>query len=350
MSQRSVLIDGLKVLASQLIVLHHMLLYAPMADRVAPAWPSSTAFLAGDARMSVQVFLVIGGFLAARGPAYGSHGLARLLLARYLRLVPMLAVALLAVLAASALLPPGRWPEWVTPWPSARDFVAHLLLLQDVLHIPSLSAGAWYVSIDFQLYALLAAGTALLHRRADRPVWQSSLPWATALLALASLLAFNRDATLDIWAPYFFTAYGLGALAAWAGRSRSMAWLFGLVWAMHLALAWHESRPRVALAALTALTLALAMRADRPPASGRLSRWLAYWSDASYGVFLIHYAVIVAAAALWLRLEPGGAAAAWSLLLACWAASLAAGAALQRYVGAPLSRLPRGRQQRISGC
>jgi hypothetical protein len=156
MPRRSVLIDGLKVLASQLIVLHHMMLYAPMADLVAPGWPSAATFLTGEARFAVQVFLVVGGFLAAQGLARGTLGLPRLVLVRYLRLVPMLAVALLAVLAASALLPPGRWSEWVTPWPSPWDFLAHLLLLQDLLHIPSLSAGAWYVSIDFQLYCCWA--------------------------------------------------------------------------------------------------------------------------------------------------------------------------------------------------
>jgi peptidoglycan/LPS O-acetylase OafA/YrhL len=206
MPRRSVLIDGLKVLASQLIVLHHMMLYAPMADLVAPGWPSAATFLTGEARFAVQVFLVVGGFLAAQGLARGTLGLPRLVLVRYLRLVPMLAVALLAVLAASALLPPGRWSEWVTPWPSPWDFLAHLLLLQDLLHIPSLSAGAWYVSIDFQLYVLLGLGAALLHRSADRPAWQSPLPWAVALLALASLFVFNRNAALDAWAPYFFSA------------------------------------------------------------------------------------------------------------------------------------------------
>jgi peptidoglycan/LPS O-acetylase OafA/YrhL len=336
MSQRSVLIDGLKVVASQLIVLHHIVLYAPMAVVLAPAWPATAAFLGGEARYVVQVFLVIGGYLAADGLSRGRMALPQLLRARYLRLVPMLAVALLAVLVASALLPSGGWPDWVTPWPSLWDFVAHLLLLQDVLHIPSLSAGAWYVSIDFQLYALLAAGAALMHRRAAPPVWQSPLPWAVALLTLASLWVFNRDAALDVWAPYFFTAYGLGALAAWAGRSRAMTGLFSLVWVMHLAVAWFDGRPRVALAALTAL--ALALLASRPPGPSRSPRWLAAWSDASYGIFLIHYAVIVAATALWLRLGAGGPPAAGWMLACCWVVSLAAGAALQRSVGAPLAR------------
>jgi len=346
MAQRSALIDGLKILASQLIVLHHIALYAPMADVVAPAWPMVAAFLADEARYVVQIFLVIGGFLAAQGLSRAVDSLPRTLLARYLRLVPMLAVALLAVLAASAMLPPGRWPDWVTPWPTVGAFIAHLLLLQDVLGIPSLSAGLWYVSIDFQLYALLTIGATLLHRRAERPVWRSPLPWAVAALALASLGGFRRDAALDVWALYFFTAYGLGVLAAWANRSRTMAWLFGMVCAVHLVYAWLESLPRVAIAGLTAV--ALASWASRWHVHGRPARLLAYWSDASYGVFVVHYAFIVAMSALWLQMGLRTPAAAWSLLIMCWAASLAAGALLQRCVGAPLSHLPWAGLRRVS--
>jgi peptidoglycan/LPS O-acetylase OafA/YrhL len=344
MAPRSLLIDGLKVVASQLIVLHHIVLYAPMADVL--AWPPVRAFLIDEARFVVQIFLVIGGFLAAQGLSRRADSVPRSLLLRYWRLVPMLAVALLAVLAASALLPPLRWPDWVTPWPTLGAFLAHLLLLQDVLDIPSLSAGAWYVSIDFQLFALLTVGAAALHRDAAQPVWRSPLPWVVAALTLASLAWFNRDAAFDAWAPYFFTAYGLGARAAWAGRSRALAALFGIVCAIHLAGAWWESRPRVATACLTAI--ALATLASRWHARGWPARALAYWSDASYGVFLIHYAVIVAATALWLRLAPGSPAAGWGLLALCWMASLAAGAALQRYVGAPLSRLPWTSLRRVS--
>ena len=332
MAPRSLLIDSLKFLAAQLIVLHHIVLYAPMADLVARAWPAATAFLIDEARYVVQIFLVIGGFLAAQSLSRGVDNLPRALLARYLRLVPMLAVALLAVLAASALLPLGRWPDWVTPWPTIGQFIAHLLLLQDVLHIPSLSAGAWYVSIDFQLYALLAIGAATLPRRV--------LPWAATALSVASLVGFSRDDAFNVWALYFFGAYGLGALAAWVGRSRPLAWLFGSVCTLHLAIAGFEARPRVALACLTAI--ALATSASRWQAQGCSARWLGYWSNASYGVFLIHYAVIVAITALWLRLGLHGPTAAWTLLIACWAASLAAGAALQRWVGAlPFSRAAR---------
>jgi peptidoglycan/LPS O-acetylase OafA/YrhL len=155
-----------------------------------------------------------------------------------------------------------------------------------------------------------------------------------AALTLASLAWFNHDAGLDAWAPYFFTAYGLGVLAAWARQTRALAWLFGSVCALHLIAATLQDRPRVLLAVATAIVLA----AWGSSASARVrgSAMLAYWGDASYGVFLIHYAVIVATTALWLHFSFSSAAAAWSLLLACWIASLAAGAALQRWVGALL--------------
>ena len=162
MSQRSVLIDGLKVVASQLIVLHHIVLYAPMAGVLAPAWPATAAFLGGEARL--------------RGA--GLPGDRRLPRGRRSVAAAYGAAAVCCGPATCGWCPcwpwhcwrcwwparccrAGGWPDWVTPWPSLWDFVAHLLLLQDVLHIPSLSAGAWYVSIDFQLYALLAAGAAL---------------------------------------------------------------------------------------------------------------------------------------------------------------------------------------------
>jgi peptidoglycan/LPS O-acetylase OafA/YrhL len=335
MPPRSLLVDGLKVLASQLIVLHHIVLYAPMAGPVAPAWPRLAGLFADEARWVVQVFLAVGGFLAAQALSRRVPGLVRALWQRWLRLVPMLAVALLAVLAASALLPAQRWPDWVTPWPTPRQLLAQLLLLQDVLGVPSLSAGAWYVAIDFQLHALLALGAALLLRPRGRPPWHTLLPWAVAVLVLASALAFNRDPRLDAWAPYFFATYGLGALAAWAPRSRTMAGLFALVCALVLAAAVMDERARLLLGGLCAL--ALATGGSRGRLSGWPGRWLAYWSDASYGVFLIHYAVIVAATAAWLRLGLAGMPAAAALLLLTWAGSLAAGAALQRWVGRRLS-------------
>src|SRR5690606_28113044 len=119
-----------------------------------------------------------------------------------------------------------------------------------------LSAGVWYVAIDLQLFALTALGFAAV----------GALPWAIArqhaggagqalVVAgiAASLWGFNRVAALDMWAPYFFGAYGLGLLAHWAVQApRAGGWVALMLVLVCTALAI-DFRGRVLLALLTAL-------------------------------------------------------------------------------------------------
>ncbi|HOM14137.1 MAG TPA: hypothetical protein PLB41_12555, partial [Rubrivivax sp.] len=114
MPPRSLLIDALKLLASQLIVLHHIVLYAPMAALVAPSRPALAGLLANEARWAVQIFLVIGGFLCAQALSLYRPSLPQLpraLLGRWLRLVPVLAVALVWQLRTQRYTP---WIYWLT--------------------------------------------------------------------------------------------------------------------------------------------------------------------------------------------------------------------------------------------
>jgi peptidoglycan/LPS O-acetylase OafA/YrhL len=60
------LIDLGKALASQLIVWHHLAFYSPMRRVVDPLAPALFDWLADSARLAVQLFLVMAGFLAAR--------------------------------------------------------------------------------------------------------------------------------------------------------------------------------------------------------------------------------------------------------------------------------------------
>ena len=57
-------IDLAKALASQLIVWHHLSLYGPMCDVARSLAPTTLDLLNEHARLVVQVFLVVGGFLA----------------------------------------------------------------------------------------------------------------------------------------------------------------------------------------------------------------------------------------------------------------------------------------------
>jgi peptidoglycan/LPS O-acetylase OafA/YrhL len=105
-TSRLAFIDTLKALACQLIVLHHLAFYGPMSDHAYSLAPTLISWLSQDARMAVQAFLVIGGFLAVRaiapfGTMLSSKPLV-LLLKRYLKLVAPYLVAVLIGIACAA--------------------------------------------------------------------------------------------------------------------------------------------------------------------------------------------------------------------------------------------------------
>jgi peptidoglycan/LPS O-acetylase OafA/YrhL len=335
-------LDLLKALASQLIVWHHLALYGPLCDVANALAPALFESLAQHARLVVQVFLVAGGFLAAHvlwpspgaQPRVSLRGLPVLAWRRYQRLAKPYLLALLAVLVAAwvarALVDHPTIPAPAEPW----QLVAHMLLLQDVLGFESLSAGFWYVAVDLQLYLLLAGLAAAVGMTRLAPALRAGLAVAVVCSATAlSLLWWNLDGALDVWAPYFFGAYGLGVLARWArasGAARGLAAL-GLLGLVGLALLV-EWRSRIALAGATALLLCLAPEpaAWRNGLVGAGRAVVGGLARISYPVFLLHYPVLLVVGAivgsLW-PAEPGVHAAA---LVATWALSLAAGAGMQQ--------------------
>ena len=85
-------IDLLKVIAMQVIVLHHLSSYGPLAEAARVWFPDLILWLYDHGRVAVQVFLVTGGYLAARVLSpHGEPFRGRLLATvfnRYLRLAP----------------------------------------------------------------------------------------------------------------------------------------------------------------------------------------------------------------------------------------------------------------------
>ena len=339
-------INGLKAGAAQLIVLHHLAFYGPMSDYVQPLWPELLDWLGSSARIAVQVFLVIGGFLVAKSlsPA-GRPGIATPLQAvwrRYAKLAPpFLAATLLAAIITPVA---GIWMlhDSISAPASVGQIVAHALLLHGVLGYESLSAGAWYVAIDFQMYALAA----LVFWGAGRIAGERSLPWLVpAMVACgvaASLLYFNLDADWDNWAPYFFGSYGLGLLAWWASDPRRKA---GAVFVLMLLLvvpSWLalavEFRSRIELALAVACVLFLCGRM-KVASTERAWPLINGLGRISYSVFLIHFPVSLLVNTAFIRFAP--LQPEWQALgmLTAWAASLGAGAAFHRRVEVPLGRM-----------
>ncbi len=339
-ASRNAVIDCTKGLACAAIVWHHLAFYGPMADVVEPLLPALIEWLDQDARMAVQLFLVLAGYLAAASLA--PAGLARhsevlpQIARRFVRLVVPLAVALVLAVLVSTLIRPWFDHASMSAAPSLFQLLAHALLLQGIVGEESLSAGVWYVSIDFQLFAL----TALLFAMSR---WFKTAPDSAArtgptpgqavvvLLAAASLWGFNRDADFDNWAVYFFGAYGLGMMAFWAVRA-ARPWAWSALMALLLGIAlWLEWRTRIALAGATALALVAVMRSPRLFSVSGPTR-LQQLGQMSYSVFLVHFPVCLLVNAVVTWFWPDSLAINLVGLWAAFALSLATGQLLYQRV------------------
>jgi peptidoglycan/LPS O-acetylase OafA/YrhL len=345
---RALHVDALKAVASQAIVLHHLAFYGPMADHAAVLWPALFEVLAGEARIAVQVFLVVAGFLAARSLSPDGrlkNGLrpGTALVDRYLRLMLPYAAMLFVAVAASALADAWIDHPSISAPPTLAQWLAHVLLLHDLLGFEALSAGVWYVAIDLQLFALLlallAVARAVGRRARARTGVEEEVAAALVLAAMAvSLLVLNRDSRYDVVAPYFFGAYGLGVVVAWwgrPGRGRVVGLLVAAVLvALALAVEW---RSRIALAGLVALLLLASLRHPRS-----LPRSVATAVHAlgriSYAIFLIHFPLCLVVNAAFERFLPHTPWVQLAGVVVAWVGSVVAGAVFHRAVEAPAMR------------
>ena len=349
---RLMFIDLLKAVGSQLIVLHHLAFYGPMSDWTHRLAPDLVAWFSQDARMAVQVFLVVAGFLAARSLAPG--GVLRapstmgLLGQRYVRTaLPYIASLLVAIVCTelarrwmvhdSLSAPPGLW-----------QFISHALLLHTLLGVESLSAGVWYVAIDFQLYALLLGLLWLARRQHTAAAWAQAL---VVIVVAASLFHFNREDDWDRWALYFFGAYGLGALTWWTTSNdvawRHGRWLLGALVAMALAALAVDFRERIALALAVCVALACAQR------QGWMFTWprgraVAYLSRISYSVFLLNFPIALLVNAWFTRYGSADAEIQTGGVLLAWLACNVAGALFHHAVEQPLGQLWRPRDRTLA--
>jgi peptidoglycan/LPS O-acetylase OafA/YrhL len=344
------LINLLKAGAAQLIVLHHLAFYGPMADAARPLMPSMIDWLDHNGRIAVQAFLVISGFLVAKSlsPA-GLPGIGNPLgtiWRRYIKLAPPFIVAMFLAIGASALARTWMVHDSISAPPNLSQLAAHVLLLQSVLGYESLSAGAWYVAIDFQLYALITGLLWLGGRIAGNRPSTWLMPLLVTLGVSISLLYFNRDADFDVWAPYFFGSYGLGIFAWWASDPRrpflaTFALLLMMVVPTVLALGL-DFRIRIAVAAVVACFLFLFGRTRLSTYASSGWSVINYLGKISYSIFLVHFPVCLVVNAAFTRFVPDDAYLQGAGVVWAWAASVAAGAVFFHWVETPLGRFLAG--------
>ncbi len=338
-------VDALRALAATLIAWHHIGLYGPLAYVDTPDTDLLLVW-AEDFRWAVQIFLVVGGYVAARsmvGKAWHAPQIVGFVARRYFRLgVPYLASLAIAVVACA----------WARGWvpddvvgsrPTWDQFLAHAFLLQDILGYESLAPGVWFVGIEFQLGLIFVA---LLSTREVLSAWLGKrvaaglvlvAGWALAAL---SLFVFNLDDTWDMWGIFFWGPFFLGAVIYLALRSSASTPLFSLYAMMMVVALAYSWRWRLVIALSTGLLLYWSGRLgllDRWPASrlvGNLGR-------TSYSLFLIHFPVLVVISALWVRLGGASEASALAASLVAYLASLVAAEAFYRAVEVPSLRWSR---------
>jgi peptidoglycan/LPS O-acetylase OafA/YrhL len=358
---QSAVIDLLKIIASQAIVIHHLAGYGPTSLALEQHFPALSHWLVEYAGMAVQVFLVIAGFLAAQTVSQRRDEFQnfpwRPILARYRRLVlPYSAALLLAILIASFARP---WfdAEFIPDPPRPAELLSHLTLTHVAFDHPALSTGVWYVAIDLQLFtlfALLAWLGSVVEQRAQASGRNSTHLRHTmlmvAVLGTSSLLVFNRNQALDGWAIYFFGSYAMGAIVCWAqSMPHQHRWLVTMTLVGGLALLV-DFRWRPALALLTALALWLAGN-WQPPINAVIRRALApgpirlvrYLAAISYALFLVHFPVMMMISTVFAVLDLNSAQAGLMAAALTWLLSIIAADLLHRHVelriGAPRRQL-----------
>ena len=260
---RMPLLDALKAIACLMIVAHHLAAYGPMSQIAYPLFPALIDGMYEYGRMAVPVFFVVAGFLfagryAPDGELLVPHPI-QAIKRRYFRLVVPYLAALILAIGCAALARIWMVHESIPVTVGPFQLLAHALLLQDLLDQEVLSAGIWYVAIDFQLFAITVI---LLWLSGQIQHWRPNLKGGglilIASLTLASLFIFNRDKSLDETAFYFFGSFGLGILIYWiSGMRRRNLWLLALALVVIAALLV-DFRVRIAVAGVVMLMLGLA--------------------------------------------------------------------------------------------
>ena len=343
------LLDFLKVFAALLIILHHLSSYGQIAQDARQVLPIIMTWLFEYGRYAVQILLVLAGYLAAQSLSryandkFSAHRLLNAILNRYLRLFAPYVAALILTIACAYIARFWVSDEFVGESETLSQFLAHLFLIQGILGLDSISAGAWYIAIDWQLYSVLAI---LL---ISFPRYQAAI-WVISVLAVSSLLFFNRSGLYEAYFIYFIGSYGLGVLA-YLGKhfdnqsvnrlAKIVLLLIGLIIAI-------SSFEQIWLRNFLAWFVAMALLywGDKPyPAQAGSQvalHAIAWGSQRSYCAFLIHFAFILLANMLYiassLNAQRSGALAI-IFMLGVVGCSMIAANYLYRWIEVPALRL-----------
>ena len=302
------LVDFLKTFAALTIIFHHLSSYGQIAEDARTVLPNVMAWLFDYGRYAVQIFLVMGGYLAAQSLLKQEklrtvHAVLKVIINRYLRLFAPYVIALLLTIACAWVARFWVKDEFVGQSETLAQFLSHLFFLQGILGLDSISAGVWYVAIDWQLYAILALMLGMF------PGFRS-LIWMLTIFCVASLLYFNRLGTYENYFIYFMGPYGLGILAQLSKNyadpkvNRFARIFLGIVTAVIVLSSFHQIWARNILALVVSLALIIwgnrAYQDHKQMKHHKLVNAMLWSSHRSYCAFLLHFSFILLANTLYI--------------------------------------------------
>ena len=259
-------------------------------------------------RYAVQIFLVMGGYLAAQSLTRANNlktprNVLKVIFNRYLRLFSPYVVALIFTIICAWVARFWVQDEFVGESETLGQFLAHLFFLQGILGLDSISAGVWYVAIDWQLYVILAIMLSMF------PGYRS-LMWILTVMCVASLLFFNRSGVYENYFIYFIGAYGLGVLAHLCKGypdplvNRVARMLFIAIGLVILISSLHQMWLRNILAYVAAIALIVwgdwAYKDQKHAKPHQLVNAILWGSRRSYCAFLIHFSFVLLANTLYI--------------------------------------------------
>ncbi|MBU3621068.1 acyltransferase [Polynucleobacter sp. CS-Odin-A6] len=348
------LVDFLKTFAALIIILHHLSSYGQIAEDARQALPGIMTWLFEYGRYAVQIFLVMGGYLAAQSLTRSNdlknfRTILKMIFNRYLRLFVPYVVALVITIGAAWVARFWVQDEFVGQSETMTQFLAHLFFLQGILGLDSISAGVWYVAIDWQLYAILTILLGMFPRL-------RSAIWILTILCVTSLLYFNRRGSYENYFIYFIGAYGLGVLAQLCKNypdlsvNRIAKIIFLLVGLVIIASSFEQFWLRNFLA--YGVAIALIFWGDRAYKDQRqvhklpqhhsrrhkIVNGILWGSRRSYCAFLLHFSFVLLANSLyigWGMAQRHDGVMALALLFIALVASWMAGNYLYRWIEVP---------------
>jgi peptidoglycan/LPS O-acetylase OafA/YrhL len=332
-------IDILKTIAVQFIILHHLSNYGIIPIKVHELLPAYIDWIGNYGKFAVQIFLVVGGYLSVKNLPIilEKFGFFRTVFNRYLRLAPAYIVALCLTILCAAIARSIHYEEYIGEPETFTQVLAHFLFLHKVLGFESISVGVWYVAIDTQLFLLIALLLFLLKS-------YKNILILLALLMASSMMYFSTHSLWEDYFIYFIGAYGLGVIAFLAEDSshpdtkvpaRILLILFGI---LILSDTFFEVRIKNIIDLCVALLLA--WRGKYLYHSETLWIKLCIWfSQRSYCAFLIHFSILLLGNSMYYHFQFQSSAIALWLMIGIWIMSWVVAHLLYQFVEYPSRKL-----------